>query len=253
MWQMITRLFQNYMGVGLIMGWYLLALVYLWFTEKDRRRRIMLLYVPLTVLVLYFNPLFARLMYGVLGDEIYYRILWLLPVTVVIAYAVVSLYGQLIGRKRYFFAMLSTILAIVSGSCVYASPHFSVAQNLYHMPQAVVDICDAIGVEGREVMAVFPREMLSYVRQYSPLVCMPYGREILVEGWKASSPLFDAMEEEILDMDVILPLAKGYSSHFVIVPADKVVIGNVEDYDFVLVNQIDGYDIYQDMTVYIGL
>ncbi len=77
MWKMITELFQGFMGTGLIMGWYLLALVYLWFAEKDRRRRVLLVYAPLAVLALYFNPLFARLVYGAVGDEIYYRILWL--------------------------------------------------------------------------------------------------------------------------------------------------------------------------------
>lgn len=253
MWQMITDLFRGFMGTGLIMGWYLLALIYLWFTEKDRRRRILLLYVPLAVLVLYFNPLFARLVYGIVGDEIYYRILWLMPVTVVIAYAAVSLYGRLKGRKKYLYAVFAAVLVMVSGSCIYASPHFRRAENLYHMPQEVVDICDAIQVEGREVMAVFPREMLSYVRQYTPLVCMPYGREMLVERWRTSNPLYDAMEAKVLDMDVILPLAKTYSSHFVIVPGYKKTIGNVEDYDFILVDQIDGYDIYQDISVYIGL
>lgn len=253
MWHMITELFREFMGTGLIMGWYLLTLVYLWFTEKDRCRRILLLNVPLVVLILYFNPLFARLLYRAVGDEIYYRILWLLPVTVVIAYGAVSIYGRLKGRKKYLFALLSAVLVMVSGSCIYASPHFRKAENLYHMPQEVVDICDAIQVEGREVMAVFPSEMLSYVRQYTPLVCMPYGREMLVARWGVSNPLYDAMEAMVLDMDVILPLAKTYSSHFVIVPGHKKIIGNVEDYGFVLVDQIDGYDIYQDTSVYIGL
>lgn len=253
MGRMIAELFQGFMGTGLIVGWYLLTLVYLWITEKDRRRRVLLVYVPLVVLLLYFNPLFARLVYGVVGDEIYYRILWLLPVTVVIAYGAVSIYGRLKGRKKYLFALLSAALVMLSGSCIYASPHFCKAENLYHMPQEVVDICDAIQVEGREVMAVFPKEMLSFVRQYTPLVCMPYGREMLVERWNVDNPLYDAMEAEILDMDVILPLAKTYSSHFVIVPEEKETVGNVEDYGFVLVNRIDGYVIYQDTSVYIGL
>lgn len=253
MWSMITKSFQDFMGTGLIMGWYLLVLAYLWFTEKDRRKRVLLLYVPLMVLVLYFNPLFARLVYRAVGDEIYYRLLWLLPVTVVVAYGTVCIYGRLKNRKKYWFAALSAVLVMVSGSCIYTSPHFHRAENLYHMPQAVVDICDAIQVEGREVMAVFPKEMLSLVRQYTPLVCMPYGREMLVSRWQADNPLYDAMEAEVLDMNVILPLAKTYSSHFVIVPEWKEIVGNVEDYGFVLVNRIDGYVIYQDTSVYIGL
>lgn len=253
MWKMITELFQGFMGTGLIMGWYLLALVYLWFAEKNRRRRVLLVYAPLAVLALYFNPLFARLVYRAVGDEIYYRILWLLPVTIVVAYATADLYGRLRGRKKYGFAALCALLVMISGSCIYASPHFHKAENLYHMPQAVVDICDAIQVEGREVMAVFPKEMLSFVRQYTPLVCMPYGREMLVDRWQADNPLYDAMEAPVLDLDVILPLAKSYSSHFVILPEEKKTIGHAEDYGFVPVNSIDGYTIYQDTSVYIGL
>ncbi|MCI9072925.1 MAG: hypothetical protein HFH80_09035 [Lachnospiraceae bacterium] len=253
MWKMITELFQGFMGTGLIMGWYLLALVYLWFAEKKRRRRVLLVYAPLAVLALYFNPIFARLVYRAVGDEIYYRILWLLPVTIVVAYAMADLYGRLRGRKKYGFAALSALLVMISGSCIYASPHFHKAENLYHMPQAVVDICDAIQVEGREVMAVFPKEMLSFVRQYTPLVCMPYGREMLVDRWQADNPLYDAMEAPVLDLDVILPLAKSYSSHFVILPEEKKTIGHAEDYGFVPVNSIDGYTIYQDTSVYIGL
>lgn len=253
MWDMIRTLFQEYMGTGLIVGWYLLSLLYLWFTEKDRRIRVLFLYMPLLLLLLYFNPIFARLICIATGDEIYYRILWLLPMTVVIAYVTVSIYGRIKGGKKYCFALVSAVLVTVSGSCVYASPHFHRAENLYHMPQAVVDICDAIQVEGREVMAVFPKEMLSFVRQYTPLVCMPYGREMLVERWNADNPLYDAMEAEVLDMDVILPLAKTYSSHFVIVPEDKEIVGDPEEYGFTLKDHIDGYIIYQDTNVYIGL
>lgn len=253
MWDTVRTLFQAFMGTGLIVGWYLVSLVYLWFAEKDRRIRVLFLYMPLLLLLLYFNPIFARLICAATGDEIYYRILWLLPITVVIAYVTVSIYGRIKGRRKYWFALVSAVLVTVSGSCVYASPHFHRAENLYHMPQAVVDICDAIQVEGREVMAVFPKEMLSFVRQYTPLVCMPYGREMLVSQWKAENPLYDAMEAQVLDMDVILPLAKTYSSHFVIVPEHKPITGDPEAYGFTLIDHIDGYAVYQDTSVYIGL
>ena len=71
------------------------------------------------------------------------------------------------------------MVLMISGKLVYSSPLFSRAENTYHIPQVVVDICDAIEVEGREVMAAFPDEFLLYVRQYSPVICMPYGRESL--------------------------------------------------------------------------
>ena len=82
----MLALFRDYMGTGMIVIWYLIALLYLWMKEKRRYMRILFIYMPVVLLVLYFNPLFAQLVYKVTGDEVYYRILWLLPITVVIAY-----------------------------------------------------------------------------------------------------------------------------------------------------------------------
>ena len=91
------KLFQEYMGTGLIMIWFLISLLYLWLTEKRKHIRVMFLYVPLLLLFVFFNPLVAKLVSGLADGEIYYRILWLLPVTPVIAYAAVDFCGKLVG------------------------------------------------------------------------------------------------------------------------------------------------------------
>ena len=41
------KLFQEYMGTGLIMIWFLVSLLYLWVTEKRKYIRILFVYVPL--------------------------------------------------------------------------------------------------------------------------------------------------------------------------------------------------------------
>ena len=79
------ELFRAYMGTGLIAIWFLIALLYLFLREERKAVRILFVYVPAVVLVLFFNPLFAGVMNAHLGDEIYYRILWLLPVTPTLA------------------------------------------------------------------------------------------------------------------------------------------------------------------------
>lgn len=45
------KLFQEYMGTGLIMIWFLVSLLYLWVTEKRKHIRILFVYVPLVLLV----------------------------------------------------------------------------------------------------------------------------------------------------------------------------------------------------------
>ncbi len=249
MWSEINTLFQDYMGNGLIVLWFLLSVLYLFLREKRKPIRILFLYVPLILLILFFNPLFARLVYRFAGLEIYYRILWLIPFTVIIGFTVIEIYGQLKGRKKGIFLVVAAGMLMVSGNFIYSSSLFQKAENIYHMPQSVVDICDAIEVEGREVRAVFPAELIQYVRQYSAVVCMPYGREILVERWGNQDTLYDLMESEKIDAKELADQARARECHYIILAEDKDVTGNLGDYDYELFDEMDGYVIYKDAGV----
>lgn len=252
MWSTVISLFREYMGTGLIVIWFLVSLGYLLAVEKRKHIRILFLYVPLIFLGLFFNPLFAKLLYTVMGDEIYYRILWLLPVTVVIAYSAVLLCIRVKEAGKPVQALCLGLclgaLVMVSGSYIYKNPYFKKAENLYHVPQSVVDICDAIEVEGREVMAAFPVECLQYVRQYSPVVCMPYGREATVSRWGASPELYDAMEAEEIDAQTLAAEAKKQGCHYVILAEEKRINGNLEDYEYKVFDRMHGYVIYRDVS-----
>ena len=253
MWDSAMELFRDYMGTGLITGFFIVAVVYLFFTETDKAKRLLFIYIPVVMLLLYFNPLFCKLLYSVIGDEIYYRILWLIPVTMVLAYGITVFYQRIRGWRGTAFLVLAAVMVITSGSLIYKNVNFKRADNLYHIPQTVVDICDAIEVEGREVMAVFPMEMLQYVRQYNAYVCMPYGREIIVDRWGYFSPLQQAMEAEKLIVAEMAPLAKERACHYIIVDSQKEILGDMAEYDYELFDSIGGYDIYIDRSVYIGL
>ncbi len=70
----------------------------------------------------------------------YYRILWLLPMTVVIAYAGVKLIGK---HTRIGLVALAAV-CILGGSYVYGNVNVSKAENRYHLPAEVPAICDLI-------------------------------------------------------------------------------------------------------------
>ena len=248
MWEEVTALFRNYMGTGLIIIWFFISVIYLFAVEKRKHIRILFLYVPIIVLLFFFNPLFARLVYSYADDEIYYRILWLLPVTIVNGYAAAVLFGQMKGRARYLLGVCLGAIVIVSGSFIYNNPYFHRAENLYHVPQSVVEICDAIEVEGREVTAVFPARLLQYVRQYSPVICMPYGREIIVERWNHLNELYDIMGSEEIDAAALSAQAKAQMCHYVILAEEKRINGSLEEYGYTVFDTIRGYVIYRDTS-----
>ena len=114
----------------------------------------MLVESSLVITVLFFLP-FTKTVMNLLGEgETYYRILWLLPMAVVIAYAGIRLFGK---HYRIGFVLLTLVL-VLTGKSVYDSPYLSKAQNRYHIPNSVIAICNEImpAEEEERVWAVFP-------------------------------------------------------------------------------------------------
>lgn len=250
MWNNILTVFQRYMGTGSLIIWFLFSVIYLFFRERRKQVRILFLYVPVVILVLFFNPLFIHFFYRLVGDEIYFRICWLLPISVVIAYATVMASLELMGKKRPIFAILAVGLIVTSGTLVYENPLFSKAENVYHVPQTVVDICDRIVLPGREVMAVFPSEFLVYVRQYSPVVCMPFGRGTLLGDYDELEVL---MNQDTIDVSRMAELAKQKQCHYVIFSEQKQMDEDITQYDYVEFDHVNGYVIYKDSTMNFSL
>ncbi|MBE5862842.1 MAG: hypothetical protein E7295_08330 [Lachnospiraceae bacterium] len=236
-------LFREYMGVGLLIIWYLVALLHLFWTEKRKDRRILFVYVPLILLVLFFNPLCYLIFDRLLGEEIFYRMLWLLPVTMTLGYDIVRLCQELQGKKRVVFGFVAVTILVISGRLVYTLPQFSRAENIHHVPQEVVEICDCIEVPGIEVLAAFPPEMLHFVRQYSSTICMPYGREVLLDEF---SELEFVMHYQQVDVSRLAELAKAQNCHYIILSAQKELTGRMEDYDYEMIKQVGDYLVYRD-------
>lgn len=242
----VFQTFYNYMGTGLTVIWYLVALIYLFLQEKRRPRRILFVYMPVIVLLLFFNPLFAELFNLLVGEQIYFRIVWLLPVIVTIAYCTVIICERLKGKKAALFTAVCLVLTVVSGKLVYSSPLYSRAENIYHMPDSVVHICDAIKVPGQEVMAAFPIELLQYVRQYSPMVCMPYGRLVLM-GY--NDEFCSAMNADVIELETLVPMSRAVRCHYLIFRQDQNIVGQTETYGWELFLETDGYVIYRDTNI----
>lgn len=251
MWSWVLTQYKGYIGTGMIAGLFLAALIWLFVSEKNKNTRMVFIYVPVVVLLLFFCPLFAKIVRAFTGEEIYYRILWLVPVVPVLAYAAIKLMLQCTGKKRIAVGAALGGIIILSGSLVYESPYFSKAENGYHVPEAAVKICDAIEVEGEWVRAAFPEELIPFVRQYSPWINMPYGREMLISRWSVwgfQSELYDLLKEETLDVERIAELAREQNCDYVVFAEGKMLSGSFEEYGFELFDVLGGYAVYADRT-----
>lgn len=247
--QQVYGIYINYSGSSLYMVLFLLCLSYLYFTELDKGKKYILVYGSFVLLLLFLFPFFSYLMIQIIFDgEVYYRFLWLLPINIVIAYSMVriilAIRNEMMG---VLVAAVMCMILIAGGNYTYDNPAFAKAENSYHIPQEVVDVCNAIEpLEGEDwVMAVFPSEMLSFVRQYSTRIHMPYGRAVLIERWNLGHPMFDTIEADVIDAKVLAEQAKEYKCDYVILSNQKKISESLERFGFDVLKQVDDYIIYQ--------
>ena len=239
-------IFQNYAGYhenGFLVGIFLFMLLYLWLTEKDKVIRALLVYVPTILLVLFFFPLFRKVFVALMDDgEIYYRLLWLLQMSIVSAYGAVKLFG----RHRRIGLVVIGVMIMACGSFVYQSEYITRAQNPYHLPEEAIEVARLIEPEENWVIAVVPSDLIYYVRQYSSRIRMPYGREMLIERWNFANDLYEAMEEtEVLETASFARMVREYDCNYVVLKKERKVAEPLTDYGFLLYADTDSYFIYR--------
>lgn len=241
---------QNISGSGMLAALYVCAVIFLFFQEKETYKRILLVYLPIFWIGVLLLPVTYKVVAEVIDEEIYYRFFWMLPMTLVIAYSCVQAYHLYRGKYRGLVAVALIAVLVLSGDFVYNNWRYSKAENEFHIPDSVVEICDLMHTEGREVIALFPMELMQYVRQYDSTICMPYGRNVLVEDWNINHPLYDMMEEEVVDCERLGEAAVMYSCSYIVLSQEREITGDLTASGYVLKDTRCGYHIYYNNEIF---
>jgi hypothetical protein len=188
-----------------------------------------------------------------IDEDIYYRVLWALPIGVIVCFSSVKLmirFKNVLSKALVF--IMTIVIICINGDLVYTNTLHFKSVNAYHMPQSVIDVADALTFESFKPAVVLPAELLPFIRQYSANFYTPYGRNILEPSWTFSNELYDAMESdsEAYDIKEVARCAKNESCVFVVLSSAKKMNGNMEDEGYFLLNFVQGYYIYMDYNYY---
>lgn len=253
-YSMFFETLKQYSGSGLLFVLFLLSILFLGFkTAKTPEKKITVWY-PIFVLLIFFCPIW--LIYDKIRDDsgILYRILWLVPMSIVVCYGLVQAVFMLPKKFRTVGFGIAVLLIILSGKYVYSNPFFSKAENKYHVPETVVKICDELMVEGREVRVCMPLEFIQYTRQYSPYIVLTYGRDVLLyDVGDPASNVNVLFREEVYNAGDIAAELRRTSTPYLVVQKDIPFTESMGNYGFFYYDTIDDYDIYLDCEAYLGL
>lgn len=251
LWTQITA----YNGQTFFVGLFLAALSFLWVTEKEKASRTVFVYLTTMLMVLFICPVFAWFAFHFFmkGDDvlIYYRVFWYLPVGITISLASIRLISRMktAARKAAVAVVIMAVICL-NGKLVYTNTYYTKATNLYHIPQNAIDVAEIVRMDKYWPKAVFPSELLMFIRQYTAEIYMPYGRNMVEAQWNFSSELYDAMEAESYDTEMIAQLARNNHCPIVVLGNYKPMEGDMLEQDYLLLGTTQFYYVYLDRNYY---
>lgn len=139
----------------------------------------------LFVLVVFFFPVTAWILQKCVGAEVYWRVLWVLPVVPLLSYAGTRLVCKPKKKAVQFLVLVGGLVLIsISGKSIYEGNYTSV-HNYQQVPDEVAHICNLINAHRGDGDALLATDdnLSPYIRVYDPAIRMPYGR--LGHGAKA--------------------------------------------------------------------
>lgn len=236
---------------GAFIFWILLfALFWILWKEKDWNRKLLLGIFPLGCLFIYWCPLTGILFMKLLGENVYWRILWLILLAVVIPYAGCLLIKYQKGKLRYISFLLCLAVIMLGGKNLLSAEWFEASTNVYKLPQNVIEVCELLP---SNVHILVSNRLLPYIRQYDTSITLEYGRNAMTYDYNkeiirgADHQLYYAVQQAEIDVAYVAPLAKSEGCTFLVFSNNRTYTEDWEDYGYKEYANTDEFTIFVDM------
>lgn len=252
--QMIRRIYEQYSGTGLhmVLFWLCLFALSVGAVKHKNKKNKILIFISLGVFILFACPLTARfIIQYCIEEETYWRLLWLLPVPLVTAYAITEGIWHVKLKKpwmRRILACVCAVAVILTGSFVLSREQFSWPVGAEKLPEPVMEVCKAIDEaalqnQDLEKCVLAEDTLVSYLRQYDGSMKMPYGR-IVMRGLKKKR-LHKVLNNPECNYKLLTNLARKNGCNYLVLYTARFYDSQVPEGTCMYIAQIGEYTIYR--------
>ena len=166
----INEAYTRALGTGLYLGMFFLAVIFIVLeAKKEEKNRVKLVFgiYSIIVLLLAINPIFANISIAVIGSEVYWRVYWLLPIGLLLAYVFTELiYKMSTKLKKVLASILIIFIIIIGGKWIYTEENFVKINNYYKIPDTALDVILQVSSDDEEYKQLAgPLKFQVYTRQ----------------------------------------------------------------------------------------
>lgn len=246
-WNTAVTWCQMFSGDGMYQLLYLIALIFLLGNQNiEKKWKTLFWWYTIVALFLYFCPLTAAIMMKVMGSDVYWRVLWILPIPELLAFCAASAADQKKKGKTAAMVGLLVLVFMLGGKNLYQNGAYTKRANLQKVMAETIQIADYLEEqkkEGEELRVSMPDELICEIRQYDANIYLPYGRRI--NEYPQKQELWDEMNCEIIRPWRLHRALEKFGCGYVVLHSVAEQKEQMEDRGFRYLNKIGGYEIYK--------
>lgn len=240
---------ENYWGESLMIWLILAAVIFLLvFRRQKKSTRYLLLYMTV-VLFLFFCPVTAKVIQKCIGETVYWRVLWLLPVLPVIAVAMTEFLKKRKNRALQLILVLFCAgTVIICGKGIYQAGNYKLVHNFQQVPDEVAAICEMVKKDAGEADFLIAADnyIAPYIRVYDPSIHMMFNRECRGNGGAGAKMLYLEINAPVFNYaNIGIAGRKNFCNYLVVKVPNEQQKSELEKYDYREVGTAGSYSLYR--------
>lgn len=241
--EIIKNTFLEFQGTGMYIALFLVSLLYIYLKEKNNKVKNFLVFYPLVVLLVTLNPIFNKIVSPIFKESTYWRVYWLIPLGLNIAYAAILLIKEQNEKAKKVIAIIGVIAIImISGKYIYNSENFIKTGNWYKLPDESVRIAQLIGKDTEaHKKAIVPETIIAHIRQIDASIELAYKRD--PEGKYENNSAYRALV--LGDVKPLTEFAKNNDCNYIVIKKDTVLTIDMKYFGFEKFDETKNYVIYK--------
>lgn len=237
---------------------FLISIIFIFITEKDKKIKDFFVYYSIVIIAIIWNPICIYVLNKFINIGSMYRIYYMLPFCITIAYATTRLIekNNKIFKKLIIMVAIVTII-IISGKCIFNKNNTIEVSNYYKLPDETVEVAYLISNDNETEYkkAIVPYGMSSQIRQvctnvelvYSRIISNPKdenGNSLPHDTDDASNypPVKNLNEGNV---EYIVDLCNKSNVNYIVFNQATILSDNIEKYGWELYKQTLSYNIYR--------
>ena len=170
----------DWIGNGMYITLYIISLIYLLFKAKDKKQnnKCIFGYSAIAILFIICNPIFTILVKSVFNYDVYWRLFWIIPIGITMAYSGADFILSNSAKKNRIIIFIGIIVCIIfSGKLIFSNENYQNYNNPYKIPDEILEITNLILKDKGEYKKVLlPMECTPYIRQVTSKIDLMYER-----------------------------------------------------------------------------